>query len=164
MPTSPCFRFYARPTCRIRIAQAYSSFFSRYSFLSLKIFSFLNSFLSYVSRLLIGSLKNDNTIHRTPNSFLWVDLAVSKGLAVPIKDELTVTSWCYQQNTHMRSDDFPETLTDCVRPRRNDSSQDRAIAWTPNDICKRSSRMSWSTVSMPQINLVDTAGWWYTRV
>ena len=46
-----------------------------------------------------------------------------------------------------RSDDFPETLTDCVRPCRNDSSHDRTVPWTPNDICKRSSRMSWSTVS-----------------
>ena len=27
----------------------------------------------------------------------------------------------------MRSDDFPETLTDCVRPRRNDSSHDRGV-------------------------------------
>jgi len=49
--------------------------------------------------------------------------------------------------TDMRSDDFPETLTDCVRPHRNDSSQDRAIPWTPNDICRLSSRMLWSTVS-----------------
>ena len=40
----------------------------------------------------------------------------------------------------MRSDDFQETLTDCVRPRKNDSRHDRAVPWTPNDICKRASK------------------------